>query len=328
MTTIEHRLPPDYRAASLRADARAGLTATPKSLPPKWFYDAQGSALFEKITELPEYYPTRAERSILRTVAPSVAAISGAAALVELGSGSSDKTRLLLSALRDAGTLRQYVPVDVSESALTLAGDALAAEYPGLAVHAVVADFEQYLGVGPEAGRGSGDGPRLLAFLGSTIGNMIPAERAVFLRRVRSQLRPGDSFLLGTDLVKDPAVLVAAYDDAAGVTAAFNKNVLAVLNAELGADFDLDAFEHVALWDPEREWIEMRLRTAEPQSVSVRNLGLTVPFAAGEEMRTEVSAKFREDGVRRELAAAGLSMKSWWTDQDGQFGLSLSYLSE
>jgi L-histidine N-alpha-methyltransferase len=328
MTTIEHRLPPGYRAASLRADARAGLTATPKSLPPKWFYDAQGSALFEKITELPEYYPTRAERSILRSVAPSVAALSDAAALVELGSGSSDKTRLLLSALRDAGTLRQYVPVDVSESALTLAGDALAAEYPGLAVHAVVADFEQYLGVGPEAGGGSDDGPRLLAFLGSTIGNMIPAERAVFLRRVRSQLRPGDSFLLGTDLVKDQAVLVAAYDDSAGVTAAFNKNVLAVLNAELGADFDLDAFEHVALWDPEREWIEMRLRTAEPQSVSVRDLDLTAAFAAGEEMRTEVSAKFREDGVRRELADAGLSMKSWWTDQDGQFGLSLSYLSE
>jgi L-histidine Nalpha-methyltransferase len=327
-TTIEHRLPAGYRAASLRADALAGLTAAPKSLPPKWFYDAQGSALFEKITELPEYYPTRAERAILRAVAPAIAALTGAASLVELGSGSSDKTRLLLSALRDAGTLRRYVPVDVSESALTLAGDALAAEYPGLAVHAVVADFELYLGVPPApgvtGGDGAGDGPRLVAFLGSTIGNMVPAERAVFLRRISALLRPGDAFLLGTDLVKDPAVLVAAYDDAAGVTAAFNKNVLAVLNAELGADFDLDAFEHVALWDAGREWIEMRLRATSAQRVRVGDLGLAVEFAAGEEMRTEVSAKFREGGVRAELAAAGLAMRSWWTDEAGQFGLSLA----
>ena len=329
MTTIEHRLPADYRAASLRADALAGLTATPKSLPPKWFYDAQGSALFEKITELPEYYPTRAERAILRAVAPEIAALTGAATLVELGSGSSEKTRLLLSALRDAGTLRGYVPVDVSESALVAAGDALTAEYPGLAVHAVVADFEKYLGVPSDAGNGTtagddNEGPRLVAFLGSTIGNMVPAERGVFLRRVRAQLRPGDAFLLGTDLVKDPAVLVAAYDDSAGVTAAFNKNVLAVLNAELGADFDLDAFDHVAVWALEREWIEMRLRAASAQTVLIAGLGLTVRFAAGEEMRTEVSAKFREAGVRTELAAAGLAMRSWWTDEGGQFGLSLA----
>ena len=325
MTTIEHRLPPDYRAASLRADARAGLTGTPKTLPPKWFYDAQGSALFEKITELPEYYPTRAERAILVAAAPQIAALTGATALVELGSGSSEKTRLLLSALRDAGTLRGYIPLDVSESALRLAGDAVAADYPGLAIHAVVADFGQYLGVPAGGdGDGSGDGPRLVAFLGSTIGNMVPAERAGFLRRVRELLRPGDTFLLGTDLVKDPAVLVAAYDDSAGVTAAFNKNVLAVLNAELGADFDLDAFEHVAAWDAEREWIEMRLRATSAQSVRVPGLGLTVEFGDGEEMRTEVSAKFRQERVRAELAAAGLEMRSWWTDPDGQFGLSLS----
>ncbi|MGH3298953.1 MAG: L-histidine N(alpha)-methyltransferase, partial [Trebonia sp.] len=304
-----------------------------------WFYDAQGSALFEKITELPEYYPTRAERAILRAVAPQIAALTGATTLVELGSGSSDKTRLLLSALRDAGTLRGYVPVDVSDSALAAAGDALAAEYPGLAVHAVVADFEKYLGVPSDAGNrvtgngvtgngvtGNGDdgGPRLVAFLGSTIGNMVPDERAVFLRRVRAQLRPGDAFLLGTDLVKDPAVLVAAYDDSAGVTAAFNKNVLAVLNAELGADFDLDAFDHMAVWDAEREWIEMRLRAASAQRVRVAGLGLTVEFAAGEQMRTEVSAKFREAGVLAELAAAGLTLRSWWTDEGGQFGLSLA----
>ena len=330
MTTIEYRLPPDYRAASLRADALAGLTATPKSLPPKWFYDAQGSALFEKITELPEYYPTRAERSILSAVAADIARISRARVLVELGSGSSEKTRLLLSALRDEGTLRAYVPVDVSESALVLAGDALAVDYPGLTVHAVVSDFEEYLGLEPSAGTAqpdSGDavgGPRLVAFLGSTIGNIVPAERALFLRRVRSRLRPGDSFLLGTDLVKDPAVLVAAYDDSAGVTAAFNKNVLAVLNAELGADFDLDAFEHVARWDSGHEWIEMRLRSTADQQARVRDLGLVVPFAAGEEMRTEVSAKFRRAGVESELAAAGLTPRSWWTDPAGQFGLSLS----
>ena len=346
MTTIEYRLPPDYRVASLRADALAGLTATPKSLPPKWFYDAQGSALFEKITELPEYYPTRAERAILNAVAGDIARLSQARVLVELGSGSSEKTRLLLSALRDEGSLQAYVPVDVSESALVLAGDALAVEYPGLAVHAVVSDFEKYLGLESPAGAApegaapmdaaptgaapTGDasdtegGPRLVAFLGSTIGNMVPAERAVFLRRIRSRLRPGDSFLLGTDLVKDPAVLVAAYDDSAGVTAAFNKNVLAVLNAELGADFDLDAFEHIARWDADREWIEMRLRSTTDQWARVRDLGLVVPFAAGEEMRTEVSAKFRRAGVQAELAAAGLALRSWWTDPAGQFGLSLS----
>jgi L-histidine Nalpha-methyltransferase len=330
MTTIEYRLPPDYRAASLRADALAGLTATPKSLPPKWFYDAQGSALFEKITELPEYYPTRAERSILRAAAAEIAALSRARVLVELGSGSSEKTRLLLSALRAEGSLEAYVPVDVSESALVGAEETLAVEYPGLAVHAVVSDFEQYLGIEqlPSAHEASGAdtaaGPRLVAFLGSTIGNMVPAERAAFLRRVRASLRPGDSFLLGTDLVKDVGVLVAAYDDSAGVTAAFNKNVLAVLNAELGADFDLDAFEHVAVWDPANEWIEMRLRSTAEQRARVRDLDLDVRFAAGEEMRTEVSAKFRRAGVEAELAAAGLAMRAWWTDPAGQFGLSLS----
>jgi L-histidine Nalpha-methyltransferase len=323
MTTIEYRLPPDYRAASLRADALAGLTATPKSLPQKWFYDAQGSALFEKITELPEYYPTRAERSILSAAAAEIAGLSRARVLVELGSGSSEKTRLLLSALRAAGSLRAYVPVDVSESALVGAEEALAVEYPGLAVRAVVSDFEQYLGL-EQSGGGTADGPRLVAFLGSTIGNMVPAERASFLRRVRASLRPGDSFLLGTDLVKDVGVLVAAYDDSAGVTAAFNKNVLAVLNAELGADFDLDAFEHVALWDPANEWIEMRLRSTSEQRARVRDLDLDVRFAAGEEMRTEVSAKFRRAGVEAELAAAGLALRAWWTDAGSRFGLSLS----
>ena len=321
MSPIDRRLPAGFMASALRADALAGLTATPKTLPPKWFYDANGSALFEKITELPEYYPTRAERSILAASAPAIAAATRARTLVELGSGSSEKTRLLLNALSAAGTLRCYVPVDVSEPALVMAADALVAEYPGLDVRAVVSDFEEHLGL---PARGDAPAPRLVAFLGSTIGNLLPDERARFLSRIRSSLAPGDSFLLGTDLVKDPAVLVAAYDDSSGVTAAFDKNVLAVLNAELGADFDLDAFEHVAVWDPAAEWIEMRLRALDSQTVHVPGIGLTVDFGAGEEMRTEVSAKFRRSGVTAELAAAGLEMRSWWTDPAGQFGLSLS----
>ena len=324
MTSLDRRLPPGFLEEALRADARTGLNpkaAEPKSLPPKWFYDAQGSALFDKITELPEYYPTRAEREILRASAAEIAAQTGARTLIELGSGSSDKTRLLLDALRDAGTLRCYVPVDVSEPALAAAGKALSAEYPGLDVRAVVSDFEERLGFPAD---GEAPAPRLVAFLGSTIGNLEPGQRAAFLARVRDQLRPGDFFLLGTDLVKDPATLVAAYDDEAGVTAEFNKNVLAVLNAELGADFDLDAFEHVAVWNADAEWIEMRLRSCMAQTVRLPGIGLTVEFADGEEMRTEVSAKFRREGVAGELAAAGFAMRSWWTDMADQFGLSLS----
>ncbi|HEY6498849.1 MAG TPA: L-histidine N(alpha)-methyltransferase [Streptosporangiaceae bacterium] len=324
MTTslhVERRLPADFLADSLRADARAGLTATPKSLPPKWFYDAAGSELFEKITALPEYYPTRAEREILQARAVHIAAASRAATLVELGSGSSEKTRLLIDALRAAGTLRRYVPVDVSEQALLAAASALFSDYPGLEVDGVVSDFDDYLDLG--AG-GDQDGPRLVAFLGSTIGNLLPAERASFLARIRSGLASGDALLLGTDLVKDPAVLVAAYNDEAGVTAAFNKNVLAVLNHELGADFDLDNFEHVARWDPDQEWIEMRLRTAGRQTVRLPAIGLTVSFDDGEEMRTEISAKFRREGVAAELTAAGFRQEHWWTDRQRRFGLSLA----
>jgi L-histidine Nalpha-methyltransferase len=315
---IERCLPDGFLAAALRADALAGLTATPKALAPKWFYDERGSEIFEKITLLPEYYPTRAERGILRAASAEIATATGAATLVELGSGSSDKTRLLLDALRAAGTLRSYVPLDVSEAALIAAANRVLVGYPGLSVKPVVSDFEEHLGL-PAA-----DGPRLVAFLGGTIGNLLPAQRAVFLARLRAGLRAGDALLLGTDLVKDPAVLVAAYDDPAGVTAAFNKNLLAVLNAELGANFDRDAFDHVAIWDAEAEWIEMRLRSSQDQRVTLPAIGLAVDFADGEEMRTEVSAKFRRDGVRAELAAAGFVMRSWWTDDKNRFGLSLS----
>jgi L-histidine N-alpha-methyltransferase len=326
LTSIDRRLPDGFLAQALRADALSGLTAKPKSLPPKWFYDAQGSALFDKITELPEYYPTRAEREILHARSPEIAALTRARTLVELGSGSSEKTRLLLA----SGTLSCYVPVDVSETALAAAGNALARSYPGLEVRAVVSDFTEDLGLPSDDGADGADGaegapyPRLVAFLGSTIGNFLPGQRSAFLARVRAALRPGDAFLLGTDLVKDPATLVAAYDDASGVTAEFNKNVLAVLNAELGADFDRDAFEHVALWDPGAEWIEMRLRSVAAQTVHLPEIGLTVEFGDGEEMRTEISAKFRRAGVEAELAAAGLAMRHWWTDSAGQFGLSLS----
>ncbi|MEU1195015.1 L-histidine N(alpha)-methyltransferase [Streptomyces sp. NPDC005813] len=312
---LTRTLPEDATDAALRADVLHGLTGTPKTLPPKWFYDAHGSELFDKITELPEYYPTRAEREILLARAGEIARAGGARTLVELGSGSSEKTRHLLDALPG---LHTYVPVDVSESALTQAGQALAAERPGLGVHALIADFTGSLTL-PDT-----PGPRLVAFLGGTIGNLLPAERAAFLASVRALLSPGDALLLGTDLVKDESVLVAAYDDAAGVTAAFNKNVLSVVNRELEADFDPDAFDHVALWDTEQEWIEMRLRSRAAQTVKIPALDLAVHFARGEELRTEVSAKFREDGVRAELASAGFALTHWWTDAEGRFALSLS----
>jgi L-histidine Nalpha-methyltransferase len=315
---VERCLPDGFLADALRADVRAGLSAPAKTLPPKWFYDERGSELFEKITRLDEYYPTRAERTILRREAARIAAGASAHTLVELGAGAADKTRLLLDALRDAGTLRSFVPVDVSEAALIEAARRVLASYPGLAVTAVVSDFEEHLGLPDDSG------PRLVAFLGGTIGNLLPAQRARFLASLRARLRPGDSFLLGTDLVKDPRVLVAAYDDPAGVTAAFNKNILSVINAGLGANFDLTAFEHVAVWDGGNEWIEMRLASLHRQVVTVPAVGLTVEFAEGEQMRTEVSAKFREAGVRAELARAGFRMRSWWTDPAGQFGLSLS----
>ncbi len=315
---VKRLLPEGYLASALRADVRAGLSASPKALPPKWLYDEHGSELFEKITQLDEYYPTRAERSILASAAGEIAAATQAATLVELGAGAADKTRLLLDALRAAGTLRSFVPVDVSEAALIEAAHRVLASYPGLSVRAVVSDFEEHPGLA------DGDGPRLIAFLGGTIGNLLPGPRAGFLASLRARLRPGDALLLGTDLVKDPEVLHAAYDDAAGVTAAFNKNVLAVLNSQLGADFDLAAFDHVALWDARAEWMEMRLRSAQRQVVTLPAIGLTVEFAEGEEMRTEVSAKFRPAGVAAELAAAGFAMLSWRTDTGGQFGLSLS----
>ncbi|UQA91708.1 L-histidine N(alpha)-methyltransferase [Streptomyces halobius] len=314
--TITRTLPVDATAAALRADVADGLSRTPKQLPPKWFYDARGSELFEEITRLPEYYPTRAEREILLTRSAHVAAATGARTLVELGSGSSDKTRHLIGALTG---LHTYLPIDVSESALTAAGEALLAEHPALTVHALVADFQQGIALPTTPG------PRLLAFLGGTLGNLLPEERAAFLRSVHAMLAPGDALLLGTDLVKDESTLVTAYDDAQGVTAAFNKNVLHVINRELDGDFDPEDFDHVALWNAEQEWIEMRLRARTDLTAKIPAVDLAVSFTQGEEVRTEVSAKFREDGVRAELAAAGLVLSQWWTDSAERFALSLSF---
>jgi L-histidine N-alpha-methyltransferase len=297
------------------------LTNCPKTLPPKYFYDARGSELFEEITRLPEYYPTRREREILDARAGDIAAATHADTLVELGSGSSEKTRLLLTALQRAGTLRRYVPVDVSEAALRAAGEAIAADYPGIDVQGSVADFDRHLDRLPS---GTSESGRMVAFLGSTIGNLDPAQRKHFLTSLRSGMRAGEHLLLGTDLVKDASRLVAAYDDAAGVTADFNRNVLRVLDRELHADADPDAFEHVAVWNTDAEWIEMRLRSRTAQVIHLTDLDLTVPLEAGEEIRTEISSKFRPDGVARELADAGFRRVAWWTDAAGDFGLSLA----
>ena len=297
---------------------RDGLAQTPKTLPPKWFYDSAGSDLFDQITRLPEYYPTRAEAEILRAQSAEIAVASGADTLVELGSGTSEKTRMLLDALRDSGSLRRFVPFDVDAGVLNAAGAAIQREYPGVEIDAVCGDFEEHLDEIPRAGR------RLVAFLGSTIGNLTPGPRAAFLSALSDTLQPGDSLLLGTDLVKDVGRLVRAYDDSAGVTAKFNRNVLAVVNRELDADFDLGAFEHVARWNAEEERIEMWLRATSAQRVHIAALDLAVDFGADEEMLTEVSCKFRPDGVEAELAAAGLHRTHWWTDPAGDFGLSLS----
>jgi L-histidine Nalpha-methyltransferase len=314
---VDVHLVGDDLAAALARDVRDGLGSSPKELPPKWFYDDRGSELFDRITRLPEYYPTRAERSILEARSADIAAETGADTLVELGSGTSEKTRLLLSALRDAGTLSRFVPFDVSEQTLRYAAQAIGREY-GVGVHAVVGDFEDHLDTIP------GGGTRLVAFLGGTIGNLKPAARARFLADVARGLGPDDALLLGTDLVKDPARLVAAYDDAAGVTAEFNRNVLYVVNRALHADFDPEAFTHVARWNADDEWIEMRLRADAARRVSIADLELTVDFSPGEEMRTEISAKFRHERVEQELATAGLALDRWWTDTAGDFALSLA----
>ena len=305
---------------SLADDVLDGLTRPFKELPPKHLYDAHGSALFDAICEQPEYYPTRTETAILRERGGEFAAATQAAELVELGAGSVDtKTRALLGALAAAGTLRRYLPVDVSEATVRDSAQEVVAAHPGLAVHGIVGDVERHLDHLPQPA-----GPRLLAFLGGTIGNFLPGARRRFLRDLAGRLGPDDHLLVGTDLVKDPAVLEAAYNDAAGMTAAFNRNVLTVMNRELGADFDLDNFEHVAFFDRDREWIDLRLRALARQWVNVPALDLAIDFRAREEMRTEISTKFTRERLEGDLAAAGLHLAHWLTDPEELYAVSLA----
>jgi L-histidine Nalpha-methyltransferase len=307
-------------AATMRRDVRTGLLAEPKELAPKYFYDDRGSQLFEQITELPEYYPTRAERAILVERASEVVATAGAPrTLVELGSGSAAKTRYLLDAMRDAGCLQTYVPVDISEEITHETAESLVGEYPGLVVRGLVCDFEHHLERIPD-----GDGGRLVAFLGGTIGNLYPEDRRDFLVRLAALMAPEDRLLLGTDLVKSRDRLEAAYDDASGVTSEFNKNVLRVLNRELGADFDLGAFEHVARYDADETRMDIRLRSLVDQAVRLEGLDMTIEFGAGEEMRTEISTKFTRERLETVYAEAGLAMSGWFTDPAGDYALSLA----
>jgi L-histidine Nalpha-methyltransferase len=315
---VEVHLPPGGPLSGMAADVRAGLTKPFKELSPRYFYDERGSDLFERITELDEYYPTRCEREILQERSNEIVEAAQPRALIELGSGSAAKTRVLLDAMSEASCLEAYAPVDISEEITRDTADRIASEYEGVTVLGHVCDFELDLERVPV------EGPRVIAFLGGTIGNFPPAQRASFLRRIANLLDPEDRFLLGTDLVKDRATLELAYDDPEGVTAAFNTNVLAVLNDRLDADFDLDAFEHVARWDADNLWMDIRLRSLKHQVIDIRALDLQVAFAAGEEMRTEISTKFMRPGLEGIYAEAGLELTDWWTDDEGLYALSLA----
>ncbi len=309
----------DHR--TLADDVLDGLTRPFKELPPKHFYDAVGAELFDRICELPEYYPTRCEREILERRSGEIASLTGAGELVELGSGTAAKTTLLLGAMHAAGTLDRYVPIDVTESMVRASAARLVDAFDGLRVHGIVGDFERHLEHVPPPADGV---PRIVAFLGGTIGNFTPGSRRRFLRSLSRLLGPDDFLLIGTDLVKDPKVIEAAYDDRAGVTAAFNRNVLTVVNRELDADFVPESFDHVAFFDRDREWIEMRLRAQRPQRVTVGKLGLRLTFAAGEELRTEISAKFTRERIEGDLAAAGMELVEQLTDEAGLFALNLA----
>ncbi len=296
-----------------------GLTQKQKTLPAKYFYDAKGSQLFDQITRLPEYYPTRTERELLQNCAAEIASSTNSTALVELGSGTSEKTQILLTAMVQHGNLEQFFPFDVDPSILLQATSEIRAKFPKLLVQELVGDFDHDL---PKISGITRTAPLVVVFLGSTLGNYEPAERANFLRSLRGVLEPEDFLLLGTDLVKDPARLIAAYADSAGVTAQFNLNILRVINQQFSANFRIGNFEHEAFWDPAREWIEMRLRARQAERVDIG--GTAIKIDAGEFIRTEVSAKFRQAGICAELAHAGFAMERWWSDAAADFGLSLS----
>jgi L-histidine N-alpha-methyltransferase len=316
--TIDVHLPGGGPLSGIAADARMGLSAPFKELPPKYFYDERGSQLFERITELPEYYPTRAERAILDARAAEIVEVAGTSTLIELGSGSAAKTRCLFDAMSSADSLDAYVPVDISEEITRDTAERLIGEYDGLRVHGVVCDYETHLERIPREPGG------LIAFLGGTIGNFDPNTRRSFLARIASLMYPEDRFLLGTDLVKDRERLEAAYNDSEGVTAEFNKNVLHVLNRELGADFDPAGFAHLAFWDEVNSWIDIRLRSLADQTVTVGALDMRVEFSEGEEMRTEISSKFTREQLEAIYCEVGLELVEWWTDAEGLFALSLA----
>ena len=309
----------DGTLATLADDVREGLSVRPKTLPPKYFYDSRGSELFEQITMLPEYYPTRAEQSILDRVADEIVEEVQPAELVELGPGSARKTNSLLDPMAETGNGLRYVPVDVSESAIQESAARLADEYENLAVHGIVGDFERHLDRVPRNGL-----RRLVAFLGGTIGNFDPVARQTMLRKVRAQLQPEDRLLVGTDLVKNRSQLEAAYNDSAGVTAEFNRNVLNVINANLEADLEPEQFDHVAVYDEQAEWVEMRLEAREAHMARIETLAMDVEFERGEHIRTEISCKFTPDKLRGEYARAGLELIGWYTDPEGLFALSLT----
>jgi L-histidine N-alpha-methyltransferase len=315
--TFDSYLTAADRRAAMEHDVREALCRSPKTLPPIWFYDQRGGELFDQITRLPEYYLTGAERSILADHAPHIARLTAADTLVELGSGTSEKTRLLRDAMAASGSLRRFVPLDVDGETLRTAASDISEAYD-IDVHAVVGDFHHHLRQLPR------DGRRLVAFLGSTIGNLIPDERQRFFADLRRVMTDGDHLLLGTDLVKDPDRIRLAYNDPGGVTAAFNRNVLAVLNAELGAAFDLQAFDHLATWNEEEEWIEMRLRAVRAHRVSIAALSISVEFGAGEDIVTEISAKFAPDGIETELNAGDFTVVERWTDANADFLLTLA----
>ena len=304
---------------TLPADVRDGLTAEPKAIPPKHFYDRVGSELFERITRLPEYYPTRAEREILETRGPEIASLCPTTELVELGSGSAEKALLLVEPMLGADGLCAYTAVEVSESALKSTLEQIGASHPELTVEGHVADMTRHLGELPPP-----QGARTVALLGGTIGNFPPSARVELLRAMGDLAGPGGRLLIGCDLVKDPEVLVAAYDDSEGVTAMFNLNLLAIIDRELGADFDLTDFEHIARWNPDEEWIEMRLRAKRDLTVTISELDLTVGFQEGEELLTETSAKFTPERIAAELGEGGLEVTGLLTDSSDRFALVIA----
>jgi len=315
-----HRSDPDPLVADgdHAEELRRSLARLPRTIPPRWLYDDRGSELFDRITRLAEYYPTEAERQILTTWSTTFAARTGAHTLIELGSGTSDKTRTLLDAFVGEGHIRRFVPLDVSEATLVYAADVLSQRYPHLAVTPVVGDFTRHLGRLP-----TGE-TRLVAFLGGTIGNFYLEERRAFLGALGDVLAPGDWFLLGVDLLKPVDRILAAYDDPGGVTDAFIRNALTAINAELHGDFDVGNFEYVPLWDAREHRVDMRLRALEPETVTLRAVDLVLEVQPGEEIHVEISTKFDRATLTSELAEAGFESTEWFTDTAGDFALALS----